>query len=47
MPALRRVRSKELAAAIDITEANLSPLKSGTVKGVRFVTMEAICRYLD
>jgi putative transcriptional regulator len=47
MLALRKVRSKDLAAAIDITEANLSLLKSGKVKGIRFGTLEAICDYLD
>jgi putative transcriptional regulator len=46
MLARRKVRSKELAEAIGITEANLSLLKSGKVKGVRFSTLEAICRYL-
>lgn len=47
MLALRKVRSKELADAIGITEANLSLLKSGKVKGVRFATLEAICERLD
>lgn len=47
MLALRKVRSKDLAEAIDITEANLSLLKSGKVKGVRFATLEAICDYLE
>ena len=47
MLALRKVRSKDLAAAIGITEANLSLLKSGKVKGVRFATLEAICDYLE
>jgi putative transcriptional regulator len=47
MLALRKVRSKELAAAIGITEANLSLLKSGKVKGIRFSTLEAICTALD
>nr|WP_097064286.1 helix-turn-helix transcriptional regulator [Sphingomonas guangdongensis] len=45
--AQRKVRSKELAEAIGITESNLSLLKSGKVKGVRFATLAAICRYLD
>ena len=45
--AQRKVRSKELAEAIGITESNLSRLKSGRVKGVRFSTLAAICRYLD
>ncbi len=47
MLARRKVRSKELAAAIGITESNLSLLKSGKVRGVRFSTLEAICRVLD
>lgn len=47
MLALRKVRSKDLAEAIGITEANLSLLKSGKVKGVRFATLEAICEQLD
>jgi len=47
MLARRKVRSNELARAIGITESNLSLLKSGRVKGVRFATLAAICRYLD
>jgi putative transcriptional regulator len=47
MLALRKVRSKDLAEAVGITEANLSLLKSGKVKGVRFATLEAICERLD
>lgn len=47
MLALRKLRSKELAAEIGITEANLSLLKSGKVKGIRFSTLEAICSALD
>lgn len=43
----RKVKSKDLAAHIGITEANLSLLKSGKVKGVRFETLSAICAYLD
>lgn len=46
MLARRKMRSKELAEAIDITEANLSLLKSGKVKGVRFATLEKICEIL-
>lgn len=42
----RNVKSKELAEYIGITEANLSLLKQGKVKGMRFDTLEAICRYL-
>ncbi len=47
MLARRKVRSKALAQAIGITEANLSLLKSGKVKGLRFSTLEAICDYLN
>ncbi|HVH38175.1 MAG TPA: helix-turn-helix transcriptional regulator [Sphingomicrobium sp.] len=47
MLAMRKVRSKDLAAAVGITEANLSLLKSGKVKGIRFATLEAICAELD
>ena len=43
----RRVKAKELASEIGITEANLSLLKSGKVKGVRFETLAAICEALD
>lgn len=45
--AQRKVSSKELARAIGITEANLSLLKRGKVKGVRFETLAAICHHLD
>jgi len=47
MLARRRVRSNVLARAIGISEANLSLLKSGKVKGLRFSTLEAICKALD
>lgn len=47
MLARRKVRSKELAAHVGITEANLSLLKQGHVKGVRFDTLARICAYLD
>ena len=43
----RNMKSKELAEIIDITEANLSILKSGKAKAIRFSTLEAICRALD
>lgn len=43
----RQMKSKELAEAIGITEANLSILKSGKAKAVRFSTLEAICNVLD
>ena len=45
--ARRRMRSKDLAQAIGITEANLSLLKSGKVRGIRFATLDAVCRALD
>jgi putative transcriptional regulator len=47
MLALRKVKSKDLAAAIGITEANLSLLKQGKVKGMRLATLDAICEYLN
>jgi putative transcriptional regulator len=47
MLARRKVRSNDLARAVGITEANLSMLKSGKVKGIRFSTLDAICRYLN
>jgi len=47
MLAKRKVRSKELAERIGITEANLSLLKSGKVKGVRFETLDKICAVLE
>jgi len=43
----RKVRSNDLARAIGITPSNLSLLKSGKVKGVKFETLDAICEYLD
>ncbi|WP_405221168.1 helix-turn-helix domain-containing protein [Dokdonia sp. Asnod1-B02] len=43
----REMRSKELAEIVGITEANLSILKSGKAKAVRFSTLEAICEALD
>ena len=46
MLAKRKVRSNVLARAIGITEANLSLLKSGKVKGMKFETLDAICAYL-
>jgi putative transcriptional regulator len=47
MLARRKMRSRDLAARIGITEPNVSLLKSGKVKGIRFETLEAICRELD
>lgn len=43
----RNLKSKELAEIIGITEANLSILKSGKAKAIRFSTLEAICKALD
>lgn len=47
MLARRKMRSKELAEKVGISEQNLSLLKSGKVKGVRFSTLEAICHHLQ
>ncbi len=43
----RGMTSKELAALVHITEANLSILRSGKAKGVRFHTLNRICYYLQ
>lgn len=43
----RRMTSKELAERIGITQANLSILKTGKAKGIRFETLEKICLILD
>jgi len=47
MLARRKMRSRELAARIGISEVNLSLLKTGRVKGMRFDTLEKICQALD
>ena len=47
MLAKRKMMSKDLAEAINITTANLSILKSGKAKAIRFSTLEAICSVLD
>lgn len=47
MLALRKMKSKDLAAAIGIAEQNLSVLRQGKVKGVRFETLDKICEVLD
>ena len=47
MMAKRKIRLNELAARIDITEANLSILKTDKAKAIRFSTLEALCRALD
>jgi putative transcriptional regulator len=46
MLAMRKMTSRELAARIGISEQNLSLLRSGKVRGVRFNTLEGICREL-
>jgi putative transcriptional regulator len=47
MLAKRKMRSRELAELIGIAEPNVSLLKSGKVKGIRFDTLEAICVVLQ
>lgn len=47
MLARNKMKSKDLAALVGITEQNLSLLKSGKVKGIRFSTLETICRHLQ
>ena len=47
MLAMRKVKSKDLAHRVGITEQNLSLLKQGKVKGIRLATLEAICIALD
>ena len=47
MMAKRKISSQELAEKIGITQANLSILKTGKAKAVRFSTLEAICKALD
>lgn len=47
MLARRKVKARELAEQIGITEANLSLLRTGKVKGVRFDTLALLCEALD
>ena len=47
MLARRKMQSKELAEILGITPANLSILKTGKAKGIRFETLEAICKALN
>ena len=47
MMARRKISSQELAERIGITQANLSILKTGKAKAVRFSTLDAICKALD
>jgi putative transcriptional regulator len=47
MLARRKMRSRELADLVGITEQNISLLKSGKVKGIRFDTLAKLCEVLD
>ena len=47
MMALRKFRGTDLAERVGVTQANLSKLKTGRVKAIRFSTLEALCRELD
>lgn len=47
MLAARRITLTELSQAVDITMANVSILKTGKAKAIRFSTLEAICEVLD
>lgn len=47
MMARRKISLSELAATIDLTPANLSILKTGKAKAIRFSTLEAICKALN
>ena len=47
MMALRKIKGRDLAAQIGISEQNLSLLKSGKVKGIRFETLAKLCTVLD
>lgn len=47
MLAKRKMRLNQLASAVGITLANLSILKTGKAKAIRFTTLEAICKHLD
>ncbi|MGE4557845.1 MAG: helix-turn-helix domain-containing protein [Desulfovibrionaceae bacterium] len=45
--ARRKMSSKDLAEAVGVTPQNLSVLKAGRARAIRFTTLEAICRVLD
>lgn len=47
MLAMRKKKSKALAQYVGITEQNISLLRSGRVKGIRFATLEKICEFLE
>lgn len=47
MLAKRKKKSKELAEYVGISEQNISLIRSGKVKGIRFATLESICEFLE
>ncbi|MCB2228097.1 MAG: helix-turn-helix transcriptional regulator [Desulfarculaceae bacterium] len=47
MLAKRKVKSKDLASAVGITEQNISLIKTGKIKGLRLATLDAICGFLE
>lgn len=47
MMAKRKIRLNALAEQVDITQANLSKLKTGNARAIRFSTLEALCKALD
>jgi putative transcriptional regulator len=47
MMAKRKMSLNELSARVDITLSNLSILKTGKAKAIRFTTLEAVCKVLD
>ncbi|HAJ75968.1 MAG TPA: Cro/Cl family transcriptional regulator [Gammaproteobacteria bacterium] len=47
MLARRKKRSKELAEYVGITEQNISLIKTGRIKGIRFNTLEKMCEFLE
>lgn len=47
MLAMRKKKSKDLAEYVGITEQNISLIRSGKVKGIRFATLDKICEFLE
>jgi len=47
MLAKRKVKSKDLAEFVGITDQNLSLIKTGKIKGIRLSTLDSICKFLD
>lgn len=45
--AKKKIKSKELAQAIGVSEQNISAFRTGKMKGVRFSTLEAVCKHLN